>query len=335
MEPGDGSTVALTELKERLRRLRFKRRLSMAGLERRAGLGHTTSSQALNGPSIPTEATVAALAQALRTDPEPLLALRRQAAAGTPTGSRRVIIEPRELADGQPPLIITAETGYSEFLSLRVVDELVDIPPDRLPRPDHNGYGPLESSFIEMMTDPRPTDNNKLSLTVEGRTARAVILDRLRIRVLNRRAGSKPCGIVVCKPELPYSRHYRKFLADLRSDDTVVPRPLPIQLYGSRELTALFPYVVHSTEPEMFAIHLCYGDEDVEWIAELGWRFAGRSGALRIDNAGAPFVSTPFSTRPIYRWGGEDEGWGLDEKWPWSEWIRQHVDPYVAGRPGQ
>ncbi|WP_326582128.1 NACHT domain-containing protein [Streptomyces sp. NBC_00481] len=67
----------LAELKERLRRLRAERRLSMSGLERRAGLGHTTVSRALNGTTVPSEATVVALARALGVDADPLLALRR------------------------------------------------------------------------------------------------------------------------------------------------------------------------------------------------------------------------------------------------------------------
>ncbi|MFF1643194.1 NACHT domain-containing protein [Streptomyces sp. NPDC058246] len=78
MEADDGAT--LDELKGLLRRLRSKQRLSMTALERRAGLGHTTVSQALNGPSIPSEATVIALGQALRAETGVLLELRERAA---------------------------------------------------------------------------------------------------------------------------------------------------------------------------------------------------------------------------------------------------------------
>lgn len=60
-----GMRDGLEELKSQLRQLRAERRLSMSGLELRAGLGHTTVSKALNGPTVPSEATVAALAQAL------------------------------------------------------------------------------------------------------------------------------------------------------------------------------------------------------------------------------------------------------------------------------
>lgn len=80
MGSDDKSAAALAELTERLQRLRLEKRLSMTSLETRAGLGHTTVSQALNG-SVPSEATVIALARALRVAPEPLLALRSQAAS--------------------------------------------------------------------------------------------------------------------------------------------------------------------------------------------------------------------------------------------------------------
>ncbi|MFI6338291.1 NACHT domain-containing protein [Streptomyces sp. NPDC050535] len=70
---------ALAELKERLRSLRVQRRLSMTALPGRAGLGRTTVSQALNGTGMPSEATVVALAAALRTEAEPLLRLRASA----------------------------------------------------------------------------------------------------------------------------------------------------------------------------------------------------------------------------------------------------------------
>ncbi|SCK09545.1 NACHT domain-containing protein [Streptomyces sp. WMMB 322] len=70
---------ALEELKKRLRRLRAERRISMTALERRAGLGHTTVSKAMNGSALPSEASLIALARALGAEAEPLLELRRRA----------------------------------------------------------------------------------------------------------------------------------------------------------------------------------------------------------------------------------------------------------------
>lgn len=56
----------------------------MTALQRRSGLGRTTVSQALNGRGIPSEATVVALAKALRADVDDLLRLRsRMSSAAT------------------------------------------------------------------------------------------------------------------------------------------------------------------------------------------------------------------------------------------------------------
>ncbi|MFI9004479.1 helix-turn-helix domain-containing protein [Streptomyces sp. NPDC053541] len=66
----------LESLKRLLRRLRVEQGLTMGGLARRAGLGRTTTSQALNGGTVPSEATLVSLARALRTPADPLLGLR-------------------------------------------------------------------------------------------------------------------------------------------------------------------------------------------------------------------------------------------------------------------
>ncbi|MFF4158937.1 NACHT domain-containing protein [Streptomyces sp. NPDC001678] len=76
-----GASGALAELGTVLRRLRLERGLTYVALERRAGLGHTTVSQTLNGRKVPAEGTVLALAKALGADPGPLLALHARAAA--------------------------------------------------------------------------------------------------------------------------------------------------------------------------------------------------------------------------------------------------------------
>lgn len=77
---GDVHEDPLAELALRLRTLRTQRGLQVGGLLLRTGLGRTTVSQALNGQGMPSEATLVALAKALGTDVEPLLALRQAAA---------------------------------------------------------------------------------------------------------------------------------------------------------------------------------------------------------------------------------------------------------------
>ncbi|MEU6676609.1 helix-turn-helix domain-containing protein [Streptomyces sp. NPDC046925] len=80
LEDVPDGVAALAELQQRLRDRRDARGIKMVALERLSGLGHTTVSKALNGPGIPTRATVIALARALKTDTAPLLQLWDQTA---------------------------------------------------------------------------------------------------------------------------------------------------------------------------------------------------------------------------------------------------------------
>jgi transcriptional regulator with XRE-family HTH domain len=109
----------LESLKCLLRRLRVEQGLSMGGLARRARLGRTTTSQALNGGTIPSEATLVSLAQALRTPADPLLGLRRlactagNAAAAPATARSERATRPPEQASRVPGGLETRFTyGY-------------------------------------------------------------------------------------------------------------------------------------------------------------------------------------------------------------------------------
>ncbi|MER7693209.1 helix-turn-helix domain-containing protein [Streptomyces sp. NPDC097610] len=84
----DGDAV-LSELQQRLRDRRDARGVKMLALERLTDLGHTTVSKALNGRNIPTRATVIALANALKMDPDPLLQLWDQAMEASHQGMSR------------------------------------------------------------------------------------------------------------------------------------------------------------------------------------------------------------------------------------------------------
>ncbi|AKH86233.1 hypothetical protein AA958_32965 [Streptomyces sp. CNQ-509] len=87
------------ELARRLRLLRAERRLTMGGLERRAGLGHTTVSRALNGSALPSETTLVEPARALGADGGELLELRDRAqpprARLAPPGGTAALFEER------------------------------------------------------------------------------------------------------------------------------------------------------------------------------------------------------------------------------------------------
>ncbi|MGA4838157.1 NACHT domain-containing protein [Streptomyces sp. G45] len=100
---------ARRRLRELLTHARAKRRLAMAALARRAGLGRTTVSQALNGRHVPSEATLVALAGALDLDPDELLRLRRASLGATRAAH----------TEGLSPQDIGFEERYLAYLKRR------------------------------------------------------------------------------------------------------------------------------------------------------------------------------------------------------------------------
>lgn len=101
---------ALAELKRIFRAARTAKRLTMAGLETKAGRSHTTVSQALSGPTVPSEATVDALSVALGLDPDAMVKLRNRAAG--------------KGADTEPSPETAERSPVQNFVGLRVRAEM-------------------------------------------------------------------------------------------------------------------------------------------------------------------------------------------------------------------
>ncbi|MGW2057771.1 NACHT domain-containing protein [Streptomyces sp. NPDC001840] len=147
---GDAHSGPLAELAQRLRTLRAQQGLQVGGLQQRTGLGRTTVSQALSGHTLPSEATLVALAKALRTDVEPLLALRQAAyASDAPTGlpqkARRRSVRP------------AAQRSFEERYRSYVVErhsQLTVVGLD-LSRPERACW-PLDAAYLSLELAQRP-----------------------------------------------------------------------------------------------------------------------------------------------------------------------------------
>lgn len=142
---GDVHEDPLAELALRLRTLRAQRGLQMGGLQQRTGLGRTTVSQALNGQAVPSEATLVALASALGTDVEPMLALRH-AAARAPQAhenfAERAFRRPR-----QPTVQPSFEERYLGYVAERY-SQLTVVGLD-LSRPER-AHWPLDAAYLSL-----------------------------------------------------------------------------------------------------------------------------------------------------------------------------------------
>ncbi|MFJ2027119.1 helix-turn-helix domain-containing protein [Streptomyces sp. NPDC087897] len=124
-------------------------------------------------------------------------------------------------------------------------------------------------------------------ITVQGRDDRAVVLESLRIRVVERRPVA-PGRIYRMSSGCGGSLTPRMFDVDLDA-----PRPVARAVAGNDSGEAIgavaFPYRVSVTEPEVFLITGRTAGCDCDWFAELGWSGGGRSGTVRIDDEGRPF----------------------------------------------
>ncbi|MFF8981804.1 helix-turn-helix domain-containing protein [Streptomyces globisporus] len=124
-------------------------------------------------------------------------------------------------------------------------------------------------------------------LTLQGRDDRGVVLESLRIRVVERSAPaegrvyrmSSGCG---------GSLTPRMFDVDL-DDSRPVARPVAGNDSGEPIEAVAFPYRVSVTDPEVFLITGRTVGCDCSWVAELAWSSGGRSGTVRIDDGGRPF----------------------------------------------
>ncbi|MFH8886159.1 helix-turn-helix domain-containing protein [Streptomyces californicus] len=124
-------------------------------------------------------------------------------------------------------------------------------------------------------------------ITVQGRDDRAVVLESLRIRVVERRPVG-PGRVYRMSSGCGGSLTPRMFDVDLDAPRPVA-RPLAGNDSGEPVAAVAFPYRVSVTDPEVFLITGRTVGCDCDWFAELGWSGGGRSGTVRLDDGGRPF----------------------------------------------
>ncbi|MEU5370217.1 helix-turn-helix transcriptional regulator [Streptomyces sp. NPDC005951] len=124
-------------------------------------------------------------------------------------------------------------------------------------------------------------------ITLQGRDDRAVVLESLRIRVIER--GSPAEGRVYrMSSGCGGSLTPRMFDVDLDASRPVA-RSVAGNDSGEPIEAVAFPYRVSVTDPEVFLITGRTVGGDCSWVAELAWSSGGRSGTVRIDDGGRPF----------------------------------------------
>ncbi|MFD6420057.1 helix-turn-helix domain-containing protein [Streptomyces sp. NPDC060194] len=149
--------------------------------------------------------------------------------------------------------------------------------------------------------------DTQVRVTVQGRGGTTVVLQSLQVRVVARNA--PPAGEVYrmdggCGGSLTP----RRFAVDLD-----VPRPVAHPRAGNDAGTPIpavsFPYRVSARDPEILLTTARTTACDCAWYLELAWTAGGRSGTVRIDDAGRPFRTSGHRGRTAYGYDTEARRW--------------------------
>ncbi|WJV46988.1 helix-turn-helix domain-containing protein [Streptomyces flavofungini] len=145
-----------------------------------------------------------------------------------------------------------------------------------------------------------------VEVTLQGTGEDTVVLERIDVDVRRKSAPLKwnsyqsgnGCGGPV---------GVKSFRVDL---DTAQPTAVPKS--GQRN----FPYKVSESDPEVFYFEIDTKNYDVQWSLNLQWSTGGRTGVLRVDDAGRPFRTSSDAGRPEYKWPNGATKWSREEPQP-------------------
>jgi hypothetical protein len=206
--------------------------------------------------------------------------------------------------DAGPPLAIDVSRGpvladatWDDCRGYVIPRVAASIPP---PPPLDSGVTEARRRWAEALGG-ADAGKSWVSVTVQGRSPRSVVLQGLRVRIVEQRPPPRgttvtaACGgpvdvrLVTVDLDTSPPRIVRSDLPDVRPAD-------PEDLTPVR-----FPYTVSDVDPEQFAIVAVTERCDCTWTAELLWLDQGRRGVTRIDDGGKPFRTIATRDAPRYR----------------------------------
>ncbi|WP_149828616.1 helix-turn-helix domain-containing protein [Streptomyces tailanensis] len=134
-----------------------------------------------------------------------------------------------------------------------------------------------------------------VTLTVQGTGAETVVVDSLKVRMIEKRSPLAWNDYVMGYPGVGCGAGVptRSFTVAL---DATRPEVLPKA--GSKD----FPYSVSESDPEVYYITADASAYYVSWHLELKWSSGSRSGTLKVDNNGTPFRTSGNNGRPAYEY---------------------------------
>lgn len=144
-------------------------------------------------------------------------------------------------------------------------------------------------------------------VSVQGRDSTAVVLEALRVRVVSRAAPLKG-SVYAMDRGCGGALTPRFFDVDLDRDRPVA-RPQDGNDTGTPIPAMRLPYRVSATDPEVLLVTAETRTCDCSWYLELDWSSQGRTGTVRVDDAGRPFRTTGIGSLPRYVYETSDRAW--------------------------
>ncbi|MFH8902330.1 helix-turn-helix domain-containing protein [Streptomyces coeruleorubidus] len=182
-------------------------------------------------------------------------------------------------------------------------DYVVAKPPEQVPPPPV----PQDAGVWAASQNAVHGGETLVRLSVQGRTDTAVVLEALRVRVVGRSAPA-PGNAYAMNQGCGGSITPRSFDVNLDKD-----RPIARAVAGSDTGTPIpavrMPYRVSARDPEVLLVNARTQGCDCRWYLELDWSSQGRTGTVRIDDAGRPFRTSGIKGLPRYTYDTSERRW--------------------------
>ncbi|MFF7467565.1 helix-turn-helix domain-containing protein [Streptomyces sp. NPDC008092] len=201
-----------------------------------------------------------------------------------------------------PAAVPLAWTANSQLWELGCDhDYVIDKQPAQVPPPP----APQDAGTWAATQSAVHGGNTIVEVSVQGRSATAVVLEALRVRVVGRTAPA---------PGIAYSMADgcgggltpRYFDVNLDKDRPIARPVAGSGPDGQTVSTMHLPYRVSATDPEVLRVKASTAGCDCRWYLELDWSSQGRSGTVRIDDHGRPFRTSSIKGLPQYWYGSVD-----------------------------
>ncbi|MFC8145328.1 helix-turn-helix domain-containing protein [Streptomyces paradoxus] len=182
-------------------------------------------------------------------------------------------------------------------------DYVVAAPPEQVPPPPV----PQDAGVWAASQNAVHGGETLVRLSVQGRTDTAVVLEALRVRVVGRSVPA-PGNAYAMNQGCGGSITPRSFDVNLDKD-----RPIARAVAGSDTGTPIpaqrMPYRVSARDPEVLLVNARTQGCDCRWFLELDWSSQGRTGTVRIDDAGRPFRTSGIKGLPRYAYDTSVRQW--------------------------